>query len=470
MNAGDNPHGSGWQDRWSGRASAAWQELMSAALYRPWFDRVALSSLVDWALPLSRAWAAGLEADGDPARFLDQLPGVETVLPLAPLLRRLRGDRQRYDEMERTWRGAFFGSTAARADLADLQKRRLAAAVRLQTARSYFLPLRLASKLPAIRFDIAPPGVVQQVHGARLAHPDRAFALPDQAADLQLSAAYEVDGVRHRWLRFTAPTMPGDTAWARIAEPAADEPWATLILLHGIGVDSEFWPDPRDFGSRAAELGLRLVQPEGPWHGRRRAAGFYGGEPVLARGPLGMLDYLHAAVVEAGLLVSWAHAAGSGPVALGGISLGALTSQTAAGACRHWPAAARPDAMFLIAPGGSFVKISMESALPRELKVPEQLRRKGWSVDRLAHWLPLAGADQAPAIAPGHIVAALGSADEITHTADAEAMLRRWQVPAENVFVAEKGHFSLSLDVHGLRQPLERLLAILRDAQGTAGR
>lgn len=464
MDAGEFFGGEDWSGRLSGRATAAWQELLSAALYRPWFDRVALSSLVDWALPLSRAWAAGLVADGSAERFLAQLPGVDTVLPLTALLRRLRGDRQRYDEAERTWRAAFFGRTAGRSDLADLQRQRLAAAVRLQTARSYFLPLRLATRLPAVRFEIATPAEVGQRHGERLAHPERAFALPDAAPAPEVSSDYEDRGVRHRWLRFAAPTMAGDVAWARIAEPAAQSPWATLILLHGIGVDSEFWPDPRGFGRRAAELGIRLVQPEGPWHGRRRAEGFYGGEPVLARGPLGMLDYLHAAVVEAGLLIRWAHTRGPGPVALGGISLGALTTQAAGAACAQWTDDARPDAMLLIAPGGDFVKISLQSALPRELGVPAELRRHGWSTDRLAHWLPLAGADQAPAIPPARIVAALGSADEITHIPEAQAMLHRWQVPDDNVFVAEKGHFSLSLDVHGLRRPLERLLYLLRTA------
>ncbi len=61
--------------------------------------------------------------------------------------------------------------------------------------------------------------------------------------------------------------------------------------------------------------GIRVIRPEGPWHGRRRLPGTYGGEPVLARGPGGLLDYFHAHVIELGRLVAWARATRGGPVA-----------------------------------------------------------------------------------------------------------------------------------------------------------
>src|SRR3546814_1645594 len=69
-----------------------------------------------------------------------------------------------------------------------------------------------------------------------------------------------------------------------------------------------------------------------PWHGRRRPEGWFGGEPVLGRAPLSLLDFFHAAPIEAGLWVAKAREMFGGPVALGGVSLGALVAETAAAA------------------------------------------------------------------------------------------------------------------------------------------
>lgn len=95
-------------------------------------------------------------------------------------------------------------------------------------------------------------------------------------------------------------------------------------------METEFTGSGRNPLGALVKAGVRVIRPEGPWHGRRRLSGTYGGEPVLARGPGGLLDYFHAHVIELGRLVAWARATRGGPVAIGGVSLGALTAQLAA--------------------------------------------------------------------------------------------------------------------------------------------
>ena len=44
-------------------------------ILRPWFDRIAQSIVSNWYFPLSRAWAAALDAGGSSDRFLETLYG-----------------------------------------------------------------------------------------------------------------------------------------------------------------------------------------------------------------------------------------------------------------------------------------------------------------------------------------------------------------------------------------------------------
>lgn len=437
------------------------ERLLSEVIYRPWFDKAATALLTDWLFPLSRAWAAGLESGGDLARFT-ALTGIDRPAQmLSAALARQERDRLALAEADDVWFAAQFGAgSESDEDRHEAERRRRSAAYRLEVARSYFLPAHFTGRIAKLRWDIASPEAMEAAHGTRLEQVESAYDLPPTAARISRSHGYAGKDRRHFWLRMASPAPAMGNAWAHVTEPLDGPPFGTLIFLHGIGVEQEFWPDSRDTFARLIAEGWRIVQPETPWHGRRRLAGFYGGEPILARGPLGMLDFMQAAVMEAGCYVRWARETG-GPVVLGGVSLGALTSQIAAHAARRWPGPAQPDALFLLAPGGNFMRIVTESTLAVGLGLPEQLSQAGWSAERLARWQPLAEALNPPAMPSGQVIAALGSADEVTHYEDARQMVRDWQVPEENVFVAEKGHFSLSLDSHWLQRALTRLQAVV---------
>ncbi|HEX9720818.1 MAG TPA: hypothetical protein VGA59_13920, partial [Ramlibacter sp.] len=160
-------------------------------------------------------------------------------------------------------------------------------------------------------------------------------------------------------------------------------------------------------------------------------------------------------------LTAWAREAFGGPVAVGGVSLGALTAQMAVSAARHWPAAMRPDAALLVTTSGAMMPVAMESSLTRAIAMPQRMAEAGWDRERLVEWMPLLEPVGAPAVAPGRIVALLGTEDDVTPYAEGRRLMERWGVPADNVFLRPLGHFSAALGLYRDIGPLRRLAALL---------
>lgn len=434
---------------------------------RPWFDWTALRLITRWYLPLSRAWAAALLADGEVNRFWDEL-GAEKATG-ARLLRAplgiVRHRRRVYDEAERAWQAVFFGGGAP--DLKTrvaAETRRRGAAEMLMLARGAFVPLAVRTELPAVRFEIPAPEVMARRHGHRQGGPAKAFPM---SGEVEIARSQSVSGPvgEQYWLRFPA-LSDGDvgTAWAHVFEPDGVEAPATLIFLHGITMEMEFWPDSRDPIPALAAQGIRVIRPEGPWHGRRRPAGYYGGEPALARAPVGMIELFEAWVAEVAALIRWARATSPGPVAVGGISLGALTAQLVATAATAWPSEMSPDALFLCTTSGDVGATVGASSLATALGLPQRLRAKGWDEGTLAPWLSLAEPGPVPGLAPESIVMVLGSIDDVTPFAGGLELAERWRVPEKNRFIWRRGHFSAGLAIMAEDGPLARLAEILRRA------
>jgi pimeloyl-ACP methyl ester carboxylesterase len=435
-------------------------------ILKPWFDATTLRVLTRWYFPLSRAWAAALAAEGDVARFAEQIAVGRRARALLPaLVRRVRDRWAAYQEADARWEDAFFGAGPA---LAAVEAERLDKAAALMGSRTLFVPMHLDRAVSPVAWTIEDASSVARRHGRRRDHPETAFAERMRLDDIQASRGYRhargIDG----WLRFPPPVAAaGNTAWARVSAPEQpgakrrSPPMPSLVFAHGIGMEPEWWGDARDPFTGLAGRGLRVIRPEAPWHGRRRLAGTYGGEPILARGPGGLLDFFHASAVEIGHLVAWARTTRGGPVAVGGISLGALTAQLVACAARHWPPEMRPDALLLVAPSRSLTAVSFHGSLSRGLGVPEALADAGWSEETTASWLPLLDPIGEPAVDPDRIVVVLGTFDDVTLAEGGEELIRDWRVPAANVFRAPAGHFTTSLGLSRDAAPLLRMIAIL---------
>ena len=388
---------------------------------RPWFDAFALRFIADWQMPMARALATALAVDGEPETFAPSPPTPEAAIA------------------------------------AEVARR--SAAERMMLSQTRFLPLVARGAVAPLGWDVASQEEMHARHGARLE--GLAFPAPAPGEVRRSHSLLGPDGAQY-WLRMPAPSpLLDDEAWAHVYEPAGVENPATLVFLHGICMELEFWPDRFDPIPRLARRGIRVLRVEGPWHGRRRAAGRFGGEPILARGPLGMVELFEAWASEAALWIEWARRAGSGPVALAGVSLGALTSQLAATAARDWPAAMRPDALLLVVTTGDLGAIITESDLPARLGLPARIAEEGWTAQTIRPWLALVEPGPAPAPAPGNIVMLLGEVDRVAPFAGGLALADRWRVPAANRFLQRRGHFSASLSMGFDPRPIERLLEIL---------
>ena len=71
---------------------------------RPWFDAMVVRVVTNWYLPLSRAWAAGVAAEGD----LDSLAAAsgadrKRLAKLAPALAQLDTSRRQHDDAQASW-------------------------------------------------------------------------------------------------------------------------------------------------------------------------------------------------------------------------------------------------------------------------------------------------------------------------------------------------------------------------------
>lgn len=445
------------------------RSAVGALILRPWFDDAALRLLAGWYFPLSRAWAAALAANGSPEAFC----AAVHCRPLAArMLPRVLARTERYKHTlltaEARWRESFFGKGVADA---QVEADRQLAAIQLMKLRAAFAPMHFSHPLAPIAFDVETPAAVERRHGARLRQRARAFTLAeDQSngnqglAGIETSRGYQSARGREGWLRFPAAAA-GETGWARVVTPASGgDERPTMIFAHGIGMEPEYWGEQRDPLGWFTEIGLRIVRPEAPWHGRRRLAGYFGGEPILARGPGGLLDFMHWHVTELGLLTAWARLTGRGPVAVGGMSLGALTVQLLAEVARYWPAVMRPDAVLLVAPARSVASVALEGSLTRALGVPRAMHAAGWTPAEIVKWAPLLEPIAEPAVDPEQIVVVLGEADDVTLAHEGERLVKGWRIPSDNVFRCAAGHFSTSMGISRDSAPLRRLSHVLARA------
>ena len=440
---------------------------LGRAFLRPPFDWLAVRAVARVYLRLSRGWATALDCGEDLDGFLAQSELTRPTPALQRAIAAAQARRARYDEAQALWQQALFPEAGAEplgeADLALREHARQAAAHDMMAARMGFLPYR--GRLLPVAWEVADEAEVARRHGARLADLERAFPAPDDIPVERSRAAPGRFGPEY-WLRFPSPVL-GDRAWAHVYELDAarggevrrDAP--SVVFLHGIAMETEMWRGTTGVVPALAERGFRTIVAEGPWHGRRRLAGRYGGEPVLGRGPLGLIDLLEAWVAEVAVLIRWARRTSTGPVVLAGVSLGALTSQRAASASTRWPETLRPDALMLVATSGRLIDLAGTGSLARQTGLDQEIRKAGWRAADLERWLPLMEPEPEPPLAPERILMVLGARDDLTPFRGGQALADAWRLPERNLFLRHQGHFSVSLGVLSEPAPLDRLQALV---------
>lgn len=207
--------------------------------------------------------------------------------------------------------------------------------------------------------------------------------------------------------------------------------------------------------------GFRVIRPEAPWHGRRLPAGYFGGERLLANFPTGSLDAFTGAVQEWSVLADWSRKTSSGSLSFGGTSLGALTAQLAADRSHQWSGHLRPEGMFLVTHGGSMTDTVMHGEISRIFGGMEEAKAKGWTIDTIEPYFRLLDPSAMPAVVPEKIVTLLGNRDNVTPFESGMPLVKSWGVPDENIFVWNRGHFSVPMTLIRDQRPIQRFRSVM---------
>lgn len=431
-------------------------------------DRPVLWSMLQLWLPLSRLWAAAMSAEGDPAAFLAAVPvEAKPTQRLARKLAALEVHRRAHETAAAAWEeGLFTPNLRSPAQLYRLEARRGSAARWLTLQRLRFLDIRFGRPVPPVKFETPAKDELEAAYGAFRAEPWRIYQPPEAIPNVEVSRRVATHFGEDYWIRFRSPAArmgagPSRVAWARVHEPRGVINPPTFIFGNGICVEFDHYGRATADVQVMFKYGIRVIELESAWHGRRRIPGTYGGEPFMARAPLGPIDLFAAQAQELAVIIHWCRQQTRAPVAIGGASLGALAALLAASFSPHWPASMRPDAVALLTVADQIDSLIAESALSAGIGMAEALERAGWTAKDLMLWQSLTQVPNGPPIPPENIVAVLGARDTILPFASGRSLVERWRLPPENTFIGGAGHFSTPLGLAMDRRPLKRLAKIL---------
>jgi len=437
---------------------------------RPWFDKLTLTFLGQWFFPLSRLWAAARAANGSVERFFEEVPitpahGLDAKIHSA--LMKFEHARGVASATEKQWEPAFFANKGVgQEDLVALEIERLKNRASYNETRRHFAFLRRHDGVPAVRWEISTPVELANEYARVLRAPTELFAPPDPMPEVSVSRKIPTASGTDYWLRFQSPSQRmGDEVVARVHEPRGVVNPATVVFLHGICVEFDHWHGMIDEVSEFCRMGIRVVRPEAPWHGRRVPPGRYGGERFIGSMPLGSLEFFSAQVREASVLLDWCRRNTDGPVALGGSSLGAHVARATASWAGNWPRHLHPDALFLVTPCGRLEDAAVEGSFARVWGTAEAASAHGWAPELRSKWLALIDPPVSPVVPPERIVAVLGNQDSVTPFASGKLLIEDLGLPEENIFIWEQGHFTIPLRLVRNKLPLRRFHSVLNGAR-----
>ena len=451
----------------TGAGAHGWRrQMMGMALGWPYVDTATLFILRRVFFKVSRMWAAAHVAGGSPEAFCAAVP-MEARLAdkrhLTAALARFEEARARATAVEAAWEVAFFGEAATfAAQLAALEATRLDARAALNGTRALFARY-LWRDIARVRLATQTPAEVDAIYGAALNDFRPFVAPPSPLPPVAVSRAIPGTVGRDTWIRFKSPSARlGDVVTARVHEPPGVANPPTIILGHGICIEFDHWRGLVDETDELVRRGFRVIRPEAAWHGRRTRTGFYGGEEIVASFPMGSLDAFTGALQEWAIIADWAKRTSSGPLTMGGTSLGAQMAQLAATHARDWPERLRPQALLLITHCGSLADAVLHGAIPAIFGSAADIAAKGWTPERVAPYMALLDPLRTPPIPAERIVSVLGRRDVITPFTSGEPLVRDWGLPAENEFILDRGHFSVPMTLVRNTAAIDRFAAIVR--------
>jgi pimeloyl-ACP methyl ester carboxylesterase len=306
------------------------------------------------------------------------------------------------------------------------------------------------------------PEEVEERYGVNGEGLDGLFAIPETFPQVQKSRLLPTSYGHDYWLRFPSPSSTmNDGVYARVHEPRGVENPPTLIFGHGICVEFDHYRQLLDEVTSLTGHGIRIIRPEAPWHGRRVLPGHYGGEQLLSALPNSMIEFLAAQHLEWATLIDWCKSNSSGPVAIGGSSLGGQTAKAIAVRARDWPDHLQPHALLCVTHSMHIYEAVLDGELSAIWNLGQAMRDKGWHRDTERLWLDRLDPKGMPCMPGERIISVTGSKDTITPEKTAMEQMKYWQVPKENIFSYRRGHFTVPLGMLGDDEPLLKFASVL---------
>jgi hypothetical protein len=148
-------------------------------------------------------------------------------------------------------------------------------------------------------------------------------------------------------------------------------------------------------------------------------------------------------------------------VAFSGMSLGALTAQVAAGRTGKWPSDAKPDALMLLTTTDKVSSLALDSALAVIAGLNVASAAAGWTATSFVPLAKIVDAEATPPLDPERIVLLIGERDTVTPIDGGRRLATKWQVPAQNLFRRDQGHFSAAFGLGADPSPFRRISEIL---------
>jgi pimeloyl-ACP methyl ester carboxylesterase len=450
----------------SERAMRFLRSPAATLIARPWLDSLALSMGRRYFFPLSRLWAMARAAEGNLEHFLTDLPSEKLksrhLHKLTAALDFFEHSRLKAYMTEQLWQDYLFGSGEV-----QLERLLIAEEMRLDTRTAYNMTRRSFSPFrhllqTSVKMTPTTPAQVVERFGENGEHLEELFQLPESFPVVECSRRLPVPRGSDYWVRFPSPSNAmADMVYARVHEPAGVTNPPTLIFGHGMCVEFDHYHNLVDEVADLVELGIRVVRPEAPWHGRRVLPGHYGGEQLLSTAPMGMFDYVAAQHKEWAVLIDWCRQTSSGPVAVGGVSLGAQTAKLIAMRANDWPERLRPDAVLAVIHCSHIAEAVLDGDLSDIWNFSGALREAGWSRELARRWLVRLDPMRQPCVPADRVVSVIGSHDTVTRQEWADHQLDYWQVPQGNRFVYRRGHFSVPVGMIRDTQPLLHFREVL---------
>ncbi len=437
---------------------------------RPWLDAFILYLLKHWFFPLSRLWAAARAAEGDVDRFIKQVPlerpSKSQRRTIASALRQFERARLKAFSMDQLWHFYFFGEEAvAEERLPIVEEMRLDFRTDYNLTRKKFASLRRLVKTSVSMSPPTPDDVAKRFgeNGEKL---PEYFDLPEQFPDVEVSRSIPTGNGTDYWLRFASPSgQMNDLVYARVHEPAGIDNPPTLIFGHGMSVEFDHYHQLLDEVTQLTKLGIRVIRPEAPWHGRRVLPGHYGGEQFLSNLPISIFDFVAAQHKEWATIIKWCRNNSNGAVAIGGSSLGAQSAKAIAMNATQWPKKLQPDALLAITHSQYMSEAALDGVLSDIWNLGDAMRAAGWHQDTEKTWLQRIDPARPACIKGENIVTVYGTEDTVTPIRTALIQMDAWNVPQENRFSYKRGHFTIPLGMINDDAPLLRFATVIKNIQ-----